>query len=60
MKPTVILLLILVIIGLAGGLLLALTGEVPLAGVVWAVTAILCCIARRVVLHSGRKSAKRK
>lgn len=60
MKLIMILLTVLVIAGLAGGVLLCLTGSVPLAGVVWAVTLILCCIARRIALYRSSKTEEQK
>ena len=48
MNVVVILLTVLAIMGLIAGIVLVASGKIVFAGVIWAVTVILTCIARRI------------
>ena len=60
MKVALILLTILVILGLITGIALAVFGKVAFAGVVWATTAILSCIARRIEIYRKKKNSENR
>lgn len=60
MKLISILLTISVIVGLIAGIALVVFREIAFAGVVWSITLILSCIARRVALHREKKEKKEK
>ena len=47
MNVVVILLTVLAIMGLIAGIVLVASGKIAFAGVIWAVTVILTCIALR-------------
>lgn len=55
MKIAVILLTILALIGLTAGIVLIAFGEIAFAGIVWAVTVILSCIAYKMVVYGKKK-----
>ena len=48
MNVVVILLTVLAIMGLIAGIVLVASGKIAFAGVIWAVTVILTCIALRI------------
>ena len=48
MKLALVLLTVFVVIGLIAGIILVVSGKIALAGIVWAITVILSCIARRI------------
>ena len=48
MKWLLILLTVLVVIGTITGIVLVVSEKIAFAGVVWAVTVILSCVARRI------------
>ena len=48
MKLALVLLTVFVAIGLIAGIILVVSGKIALAGIVWAITVILSCIARRI------------
>lgn len=52
MKAAVTLLAVFAVIGLIAGMVLVASGKIAFAGVVWAITAILSCIARRIQENS--------
>ena len=56
MKLAVILLTIATILGLIIGIILIISGKIEFAGIVWSITLILSCIARRIEIH--RKNNK--
>lgn len=45
-----------VAIGLIAGIILVVSGKIALAGIVWAITVILSCIARRIEICRKKKS----
>ena len=44
------------IICLIAGIILVVSGKIALAGIVWAITVILSCIARRIEICRKKKS----
>ena len=48
MNVVVMLLTVLAIMGLIAGIVLVASGKIAFAGVIWAVTVILTCIALRI------------
>ena len=50
------LLTVFVAIGLIAGIILVVSGKIALAGIVWAITVILSCIARRIEICRKKKS----
>ena len=60
MKAAVILLAAFAIMGLIAGIVLVASGKVAFAGVVWAVTVVLSCIALRIERYRKQKNASHK
>ena len=60
MKAAVILLTAFAVIGLAAGIALAASGKIAFAGVVWAVTVVLSCIARRIQSCRNKRNLEYK
>ena len=60
MKLAVILLTVFAVMGLIAGIVLVSCGKIAFAGVVWAVTVILSCIACRIERHRKQKNAAHK
>ena len=56
MNVPVMLLTALAVMGLIGGMVLVASGKIAFAGIIWAITVILSCIARRIAIH--RKNAE--
>ncbi len=56
MKLALVLLTVFVAIGLIAGIILVVSGKIALAGIVWAITVILSCIARRIEICRKKKS----
>ena len=56
MKLALVLLTVFVVIGLIAGIILVVSGKIALAGIVWAITVILSCIARRIEICRKKKS----
>ena len=61
MKWLLILLTVLVVFGTITGIVLVVSEKIAFAGVVWAVTVILSCVARRVepLYRKARRISKR-
>lgn len=60
MKFASIVLTFLVCIGFVTGILLLISGKISFAGVVWAVTVIISCIARRIEIYRKKKNSENK
>ena len=60
MKSALILLTVFVVIGLIVGIVLVLSGNIAFAGVVWSITLILSCIARRIEICRTKKNSENK
>ena len=56
MKLALVLLTVFVAIGLIAGIILVVSGKIALAGIVWAITVILSCIARRIEICRKKKN----
>ena len=56
MKLALVLLTVFVAIGLIAGIILVVSGKIALAGIVWAITVILSCIARIIEICRKKKS----
>ena len=57
MKMAVVLLTVFAVIGLIAGIVFVSSGKIAFAGVVWAVTVILSCIALRTERYRKQKNA---
>ena len=60
MKAAVILLTIFAVMGLVAGVVLVVSEKIAFAGVVWAVTVILSCIALRIEKCRKQKNSVHK
>ena len=56
MKLALVLLTVFVAIGLIAGIILVVSGKIALAGIVWAITVILSCIACRIEICRKKKN----
>ena len=60
MKAAVILLTVFAVLGLVAGVVLVVSEKIVFAGVVWAATVILSCIALRTERYSKQKNSVHK
>ena len=60
MNVVVILLTVLAIMGLIAGIVLVASGKIAFAGVIWAVTVILTCIALRIERYRKNGGTSKK